>query len=1554
MTPPRIAISRLVLINWRGIHFQPFDFAAGVTALEGANGAGKTTVMAALFTALLPDLRLLAFRNVGETVSDDRGLWGRLGMPGTAYTLVEFALPGSGEKLWGGILLDRRSEPSLELKPFIIEALPADADLAEVFLKRIGDEAFSPTLPELKEQVALHGGQLRTMDSATAYLSTLFEHGVLPLPLASHDERERFHRVLATSMMGGLSAFIQKGLRDYLLPEDAQLRSHVGRMRENLEACRVTRRQLQEATARYGIVRQVFDAGFGLLRAAFHGTRLRAERQRTALGEAIAARRRTQQDWNAAIAAQQSEQARHQALQQVVEQNEAELNAAAEALQRLRQASEIAQRIAQLSGQREQLAPEHTAAQAGVEQAIAAEQLASQQLETEQRQQDQLAQELGDAQMAYEQLYQRVTQLRLARQALGDAQAALPGREVTPDNAAALLAECEGQWQAAIAVVAQAKQGRAQFDERERRFQAGYQALVAIAGSTPPRSDAAEAAEHWDRQWRQIEFDLQAADDLPQRLAQAQQRAARQQAARRQAEALGLADRCQAVAALDDGRAEDEQLQHNQDQLSASLHALELRQRDQSAHLPVLERHTDEWELAQQIAAALVEAGGETLANSAAAQAFAMRAYQEAAQARDNAQQRLQAAEAQYQEAERIAFSGGRLDERLVSLAEALDGRLVAEYFDDVAEEDAPRIEARLGELLAGIAVSEPRQAAAALAEQNLPDTLWLVQEDNLPDLAQGQTLTWTDEQEKPPSPTQELAGGATNLPQGRGNAVELSHDGSLLVPPPVGEDRWGNSKRAATVWSRSHPILPPWGEGTEVSAPAVNSTALPRDRGWDGGVLNGALSAELVNTPQGLRITRHPQHPVIGRAAREREVARLRAEAENLRRSAEAEIRQAEQWEQQHLLTQRLQPLTGWLDHPSPAEPLAACRNQLRELEARRQKLACEAAELKQRRAELGQRLAALNRLLPDAELLDEQDWAEEFQRLQALSAELAGQRAWLDRHREHRQTLQTHLHDLRDPPDEAELARLEQQAATAAAGLQASSLARELLGTLVERLPGFAHAGDEAVLEQKEGALAGLRARKPAVDLAVKTAKEAWEQCRQATAAASLAFNGVDARWQRLREEIAAREQELAETGLSPSEAALASAEARESAAKERLDSARRDERQAFESATRQEQVQKSSQRAAASALDAAKRQIRETRPHWRRWVTLKRETRRQDLWARLMEPAQREPYGQAANPEQAFNDAARHAGELTSVLGQHDGEELQKQLQGWLDSGEDGNIGLQHLQAWLAVRDWIEVRIPRDVAQASDPGLALTQIHAHLQRLAERLKDQEVQLKSRTEEVANSIGSRIRSQEQRFARINLNLAQVSFGAIRGVHLNLARIGTFAALLEALRSATDLFASDQPLEEALARLYEQVGGGRIRGEQLLDYREYLKLGVQIRRLGDNNRWVDAKGLSTGESIGVGAAILIVILDAWEHQTTLLRGKRAHGSLRFLFLDEATRLDSQALDTLTDFCERMQVQLLAAAPGMERIQRGIAYTLRRDVIDGSERVLVRGRQWKG
>ena len=125
---------------------------------------------------------------------------------------------------------------------------------------------------------------------------------------------------------------------------------------------------------------------------------------------------------------------------------------------------------------------------------------------------------------------------------------------------------------------------------------------------------------------------------------------------------------------------------------------------------------------------------------------------------------------------------------------------------------------------------------------------------------------------------------------------------------------------------------------------------------------------------------------------------------------------------------------------------------------------------------------------------------------------------------------------------------------------------------------------------------------------------------------------------------------------------------------------------------------------------------------------------------------------------------------------------------------------------------------------------------------------------------------------------------------------------------LLDAMRTQPDLFEQDAPLEDALAAMYRHIGGGQIQGDQLLDYRQYVRIGVQVQRLG-RDVWADARAgaLSTGESIGVGAAVLVVILDAWEQQAALLKGRKAGQALRFLFLDEANRLSPESLDTLTE-----------------------------------------------
>ncbi len=146
----------------------------------------------------------------------------------------------------------------------------------------------------------------------------------------------------------------------------------------------------------------------------------------------------------------------------------------------------------------------------------------------------------------------------------------------------------------------------------------------------------------------------------------------------------------------------------------------------------------------------------------------------------------------------------------------------------------------------------------------------------------------------------------------------------------------------------------------------------------------------------------------------------------------------------------------------------------------------------------------------------------------------------------------------------------------------------------------------------------------------------------------------------------------------------------------------------------------------------------------------------------------------------------------------------------------------------------------------------------------------------------------------------------------------------------------------------------FRRYGGGRGGGHRLLDYREYTDLQVEIQRRAENSPWESANPtrVSTGETIGVGAALMMVILTEWERDANLLRGSRSFGSLRFLFLDEANRLSQDNLGVLFELCQSLELQLLIAAPEVARAEGNTTYRLvRRVTEDGGEEVLVSGRR---
>src|SRR3954470_555657 len=292
----RARATALALVNWKGVFYERYQLDRRVTALEGANGAGKTTVMIAAYIVLLPDMSRLRFTNLGETaaIGGDRGIWGRLGEPSRpSYAALELDL-GDGQRVIAGVLLTRKAEPTLELTPFLVSELQPGVRLQDLLLVRTAEEEAVPELSDLRLNVAAGGAKLDVFNSAKDYFAALFELGVGALRLSSDEDRSRLGDMLRTSMTGGISRAITAELRSFLLREQVSISDTLGRMRENLNACRRTRIEVSEAQLLEQEISGVYDAGQGMFAAALQATRERAREERENAGRLAESARRAE------------------------------------------------------------------------------------------------------------------------------------------------------------------------------------------------------------------------------------------------------------------------------------------------------------------------------------------------------------------------------------------------------------------------------------------------------------------------------------------------------------------------------------------------------------------------------------------------------------------------------------------------------------------------------------------------------------------------------------------------------------------------------------------------------------------------------------------------------------------------------------------------------------------------------------------------------------------------------------------------------------------------------------------------------------------------------------------------------------------------------------------------------------------------------------------------------------------------------------------------------------------------------------------------------------
>ena len=266
-------IVQVILVNWKGMFFQPFEIDQGMTLLEGANGTGKTTIMIAAYTCLMPDLNFLNFQNVtvvGARKNEDKGLYGRLGQGDPVFSLLDI-VTANGERHLMGVQLIKKTYPQVHLKHFAIRDLNPEADLEQILLihHKETNQQEIPELAEIGKRASTVGGELIHFRHAREYFRFMFEAGITPARLTENEERKQYNQLLHTSLYGGLSRSLQSSLRDYLLPQDNTLASSIQDMEQNLLTCRRTRATIQRYQAVRSMIQGVYQTGLEMFSAAF-------------------------------------------------------------------------------------------------------------------------------------------------------------------------------------------------------------------------------------------------------------------------------------------------------------------------------------------------------------------------------------------------------------------------------------------------------------------------------------------------------------------------------------------------------------------------------------------------------------------------------------------------------------------------------------------------------------------------------------------------------------------------------------------------------------------------------------------------------------------------------------------------------------------------------------------------------------------------------------------------------------------------------------------------------------------------------------------------------------------------------------------------------------------------------------------------------------------------------------------------------------------------------------------------------------------------------------
>jgi len=226
---------------------------------------------------------------------------------------------------------------------------------------------------------------------------------------------------------------------------------------------------------------------------------------------------------------------------------------------------------------------------------------------------------------------------------------------------------------------------------------------------------------------------------------------------------------------------------------------------------------------------------------------------------------------------------------------------------------------------------------------------------------------------------------------------------------------------------------------------------------------------------------------------------------------------------------------------------------------------------------------------------------------------------------------------------------------------------------------------------------------------------------------------------------------------------------------------------------------------------------------------------------------------------------------------------------------------------------------------------------------------LARQENEVRVKASSIFLHINNAVRSQKTKIERLSRLGQNMRFGNVNGIRIQLTPRTKMLDILEQFAEQLSLFNKEKPVDQVLKEFFGDASSGGIQmdGEDLLDYRNYVELVIEAKRM--IGQWEPAADLSGGESIGCGVAIALMLTRSIANRAESGADGIKADQIRPLFaVDEANRLDAPGLKVLVEFAKRERFQLIVTAPVLKPDFDCNLYALSR-IFTPDEKLVIRG-----